>query len=500
MPNKKDPISRIDDKPQSRKELEEKRYDIGGPFGRIMLVRDAEGLSAREKSYLNVLATTCGGKGVDHDPALTFIGDHEVAAGSATSMSVVKAARRDLMSKDRLIIKRWQRDLYSWFTSVDWLKLREYSYKWQAMLRKEAEAKSHPAAIQPPAEITAEEQAVLDDLDVAPGHEKTSATMVKVSTNYPKPSATVTAPAENTSDLDDAAPKGPGTALRQESPKTFTFERDEPAAPIDDCEASSLEKTKDQPQLTLSYRGHVLLQALIEITLRSGAAFSGDYDRLTEDDEETVVEVCDKWGIEVAITSRGYRLTLPLHECASLRLTHASGKFIAPSNCIHLARKESEDHYAVMEYALATESWATIIRTVDSPIGLLMSKFSAIQESWIEHGRPDCEPPATEAVNYIVGLRALGPKARREWTREDRVELFKAQRAGDVDDSRVLGDYDADPDVQAFLTDPDIWANELRSQMCGWDLIADTPQPVQDDDWVDRTEAAVAQAFIAGES
>lgn len=489
MPNRKDPITRTDDKPQSRKELEEKRYDISGPFGRIMLVRDAEGLTAREKSYLNVLATTCGGKGVGYDPALTFIGDHEVAAGSATSLSVVKAARKHLMSEDHLIVRHWQRSLTSWFTSVDWLKLRNYSYKWQAMLRQEAEDAAHPpAAVRPPVVTTAEEQAVLDDLDVQPPTEKPSATTVKDSTEKPKPSVEADASVEDMSDLVDAAPKRSDAAQQPVSPKSFTFEMDEPVAPEDDCASSSLETTEDEPQLTLSYRGHVLLQALIDITRRSGAAFSGDYDRLTEDDKETVVEVCEKWGIEVALTSRGYRLTLPLHECAALRLTHASGKFVAPSNCKNLAGKESDDHYSVIEYALATESWATLIREANAPIAMLMKEFSAIQESWTAHGSPICEPPAREAVHYIAGQYIGLHNARPTWTREERVELFKAQRALDVHDDRVI-----------IQTTDDSGPYETTS---GWETVDCELifRTTDDDDWFNRFEGALVQACVAGDA
>jgi hypothetical protein len=490
MPNKKDPITRTDDKPQSRKELEEKRYDISGPFGRIMLVRDAEGLSAREKSYLTVLATTCGGKGVGHDPALTFIGDHEVAAGSATSLSVVKAARKGLMHEDCLIVTgHWQRNEYTWFTSVDWLKLREYSYKWRAMLRKEAQNDARPpAAVRPPAATTAEEQAVLDDLDSQPQPEKPSAMTVKDSTNNPEPSISVAASVDDMSDLDNDAPQSSVAAQPQVNRQPFTFEMDEPVAPEDDCASSSSETTEDAPLLTLSYRGHVLLQALIEITRRSGSAFSGDYDRLTEDDEETIVEVCEKWGIEVAMTSRGYLLTLPLHECAALRLTHASGKYVAPSNCKGLAGKESDDHYSVIEYGLATESWATIIRKADYPIAMLMKHFSAIQESWIEHGSPICEPPASEAVHYIAGPHDGQPNARSTWTLEERFELFKARRALDIHDDNVISQ-----------TTDDSGPYETTS---GWEsvdceLIFRT---TNDDDWVDRIEAALVKACVAGDA
>jgi hypothetical protein len=486
MPNTKYPIIRTDDKPQSRETLA-RLYDTGNPFGRTMLVRDAEGLSAREKAYLNVLATTCGGtaKDIGKDPALTFIGDNEVAAGSATSISVVKAARKDLMTADRLIVTgHWERNDYSWYTRVDWVKLRERSYKWQAMLRQEAEVDARPAAaVRPATVITAEEHAVLDDLDFGPASEKPFAKTPKPSTAVPDNN--------NLYDLKESAPKSPSAAARQDSRTPFTFEEDESVAPEDDCTSPSLKTTEDEPERTLSYRGHVLLQALIEIALVDGAAFSGDFDQLTEDDEETVVEACENWGIDVGMTSRGYRLTLPLHECIAKRLTHASGKFVAPSACKYIAAKKSDDHYSVVEYGLATESWATLIRKVNEPIRMLMSQFDAIQESWIEQGRPDCEPPAGEAVIYIAGLQAIQPKARPTWTLEERVELFKAQKNLDINDERVMKPTTLDPD------DLDAYYSTLTR---GWDLIADTAEPVQDDDWVDRTEAAVAQAFIAGES
>jgi len=68
----KKPVVREELNRKSRAYLLEKVYDIKTPLGRMSLVKDADGLTAAEKSVLFVLAVMCAGDGVGNDPELCY--------------------------------------------------------------------------------------------------------------------------------------------------------------------------------------------------------------------------------------------------------------------------------------------------------------------------------------------------------------------------------------------------------------------------------------------
>jgi DNA-binding MarR family transcriptional regulator len=98
-------------------------------------------------------------------------------------------------------------------------------------------------------------------------------------------------------------------------------------------------------------------------------------------------------------TGTNIRVALPFPDYVAKRLSEHSGKRVPPTATATFRRFESgPDPYCVLEYALATENWCTLIRNARTPGGLLYSQFEPISEQWSDAGGFWYETPVAVAA------------------------------------------------------------------------------------------------------
>jgi hypothetical protein len=375
MPVKKEtPTTREEKHPESRKELTEKRYRISVPFGRFMLVRDADGLVGREKTVLNVLATFVGGPGVNFDLQRTYVGVPEIAACGGVDESTVTRAFVDLARKQ--IISRKQRDEKTWWTKVDWLKLLQYSYQWKAMLAAEATKKQRKAARN--------------------GDEALSEPMPQVDDG------------DDLSDLDMPITPPAPRAQEAEAEEEISFSSPAP-----------------KPMPEISHKIRRRLVPLVGMAMTYGAAYSSEFD---DADQAAITGYCSQYGLEVTEIGGTWRIALPIAEYTALRLSQNSRKVVPVEKCQYIGGKQATDIYSVIEHGLATPSWSVSIPAADFPIALLMHQFDKIRESWIEAGSPTIKPPVALIIDAILEVDPLYKPVtvKVEFTVKERRDNFLA--------------------------------------------------------------------------
>jgi hypothetical protein len=93
------------------------------------------------------------------------------------------------------------------------------------------------------------------------------------------------------------------------------------------------------------------------------------------------------------------RIALPFPEYVAKRLSEHTGRQLTPSETKNFSRCENgADPYSVLEYALVTESWCTLLRNADTPAGLLFSTFEGIRQSWLDDGGYHLSAPDPDFV------------------------------------------------------------------------------------------------------
>jgi hypothetical protein len=372
---------RVEEYPKSREELV-KHYNIESILGLNLLIRDADDLESNEKAVLGQLAIAVGGPLFNGDPAMTCIGHQSIADGAAISISHVKRGYEGLERKG-IVVERKKVNFTRWDTRVDWLKLRKHSYRWRDMLAREA---AGVGSDQNPAETTkplGKNPELLSEID------------------------------EDLSGLDLDAPRVQDTEHAMELTQDSTeIEADEEE--VADAGDAPSEETSDHETIAVLHRDAVFIDTLLPSAFWRGIAFTHGYT-LGEGAQRVLIQKASYWGFEVKQDVEGIRIALPLHEYAALRLTQASGKQVESSYCTKLVNKQGDDHYAVIEYGLATESWATLIREGRSPIAVLMHCFDDIRESWLTNGGYTCEPPLDEIIDAMFAMDfPIDPQDARE--------------------------------------------------------------------------------------
>jgi hypothetical protein len=336
----KKPVVRKEHNRKSRKYLLEEVYDIKTPLGRSSLVKDADGLTAAEKSVLFVLAVTCGGTGVGFDPELAYPSNKTVAGGSAQSVSVVKEVWKSLGPgpKGKCLIDREKID-GTLHTRVLWQKFFPMSYRWRAMLAVEAEKGGSPEIDQ---DIDAGDDAIV---------------------------AALTKPSAKTIDEDDEIISG------LDAPRT---PKAEPAAP------------------SISPDLKKYLDSTIKALPRKDWVAYPRFEKMPPFSIEEVRAYCKPFGLTVDDAYPFLRIALPLHEYAAKRLSAHTGRIITPSSLTALHKKEALDPYCTIDHALSTPSWANLLKTAKGA-GMLISLWDRIEESMNEgNSEPAVASPTQE--------------------------------------------------------------------------------------------------------
>jgi hypothetical protein len=412
----KKPVVREEHKRKSRKELLEDNYKITTPLGRFALVNDADGLTPTEKLVLFVLAIVCGGPGVDYDPELCYTTNKKVAGGSAQSVTVVKGVWASLGKgtdkgpEGKHLIERREEPGRT-YTRVLWQKFFPMSYRWRAMLAKEAEEAGSPSTNQVIAADAGETDAAI-----------------------PTPSAKLSKADEVDEGLShlDAPP--------------------EPPMP------------QAEPAPEISYRLLKRLLPMVGFATTYGAAYESGFD---DAHHAVIPQYCAQFDLEATRIGETWRIALPIEEYTALRLGHHTRKPVAAANCKYIGSKQATDIYSVIEHGLATESWRSSIRGANAPIGLLMAQFDNIRESWIAEGSPTIEPPIHEIIDAILGVDPLWkPPEKVEFTLEERRNNFVAWKAEHANDENVMPEEQVPEIGDAGYEE--FWDAETAAQKIGW--------------------------------
>jgi hypothetical protein len=70
------------------------------------------------------------------------------------------------------------------------------------------------------------------------------------------------------------------------------------------------------------------------------------------------------------------RIALPLPEYVAKRLSEHTGRRITRTETQRFSRfEDGADLYSIVEYALVTESWCSLLKKADAPVGLLFKVF-----------------------------------------------------------------------------------------------------------------------------
>jgi hypothetical protein len=342
-------------------------------------MRCRQDLTAHERIILVIMAMLCD----NEKPTETWISRGYIAqmAGAGVKLTTVGRAINVLVAKNLIRRRVYAREgVYEKVrTIMNWALISRDQFKLEEPPQN---GRAEDDALEPfePLPLAAAGDAERD----APGFDDTDLDLTEV---------------------EEALGTSPGVAGKSNpktTPKTNTTPKTTPknGQPLEFDDSNFYVDEPPKPaKATLSATAIKVLQKLMPLVRQRGSAhahleqadgapwFNSDFVDHCKAEGMEAVPVTLKVGDDAHTIVECVRIAAPFPEYVAKRLSEHTGQRITPRETATFSRFEKgPDAYSVLEYALCTESWCSLLKKADAPAGLLFKHFEAIRQGWLDEG------------------------------------------------------------------------------------------------------------------